>query len=172
MRTRIPRYIDDPPQIFWWEIDEVALFSGAFVIGALSGQTLGGLLAGFVLSWLLERLKSGRGSAFLVHLAYWYGLSGVKPRELQREVLRVMLIRTFRERWLNLGPGKRPASLRRGGALRNGSASGLSHEKALPSARPCTSTCPNTCKRTSPSARRERLRSPTPSSGRSVSFPS
>ena len=57
MRTRIPRYIDDP---------------------------LGGLLAGLVLSWLLERLKSGRGSAFLVHLAYWYGLSGVRP-ESHRE---------------------------------------------------------------------------------------
>ncbi len=79
MRTKIPRYIDDPPQIFWWEIDEVALFSGAFGIGALSGQILGGLLAGFALAWLLERLKSGRGSAFLVHLAYWYGLSGVRP---------------------------------------------------------------------------------------------
>ena len=84
MRTRIPRYIDDPPQIFWWEIDEVAVFSGAFVVGALSGQALAGLLAGFALSWLLERLKSGRGSAFLVHLAYWYGLSGVRP-ESHRE---------------------------------------------------------------------------------------
>lgn len=84
MRTRIPRYIDDPPQIFWWEIDEVALFSGAFAVGALSGQMLGGLLGGFALSWLLERLKSGRGSAFLVHLAYWYGLSGVRP-ESRRE---------------------------------------------------------------------------------------
>ena len=48
MRTRIPRYIDDPPQIFWWEIDEVAVFSGAFVVGALGGQVLGGLLGGFV----------------------------------------------------------------------------------------------------------------------------
>lgn len=84
MRTRIPRYIDDPPQIFWWEIDEVALFSGAFVVGALSGQALAGLLGGFALSWLLERLKSGRGSAFLVHLAYWYGLSGARP-ESRRE---------------------------------------------------------------------------------------
>ena len=79
MRTRIPRYIDDPPQIFWWEIDEVAVFSGAFAMGALGGQTLGGLLGGFVLSWLLERLKAGRGSAFLLHLAYWYGLSGARP---------------------------------------------------------------------------------------------
>ena len=79
MRTKIPRYIDDPPQIFWWEIDEVALFSGAFAIGALAGHVLGGLLGGFLLSWLLERLKSGRGSAFLVHLAYWYGLSGARP---------------------------------------------------------------------------------------------
>ncbi len=79
MRTRIPRYIDDPPQIFWWEIDEVAVFSGAFVVGALGGQVLGGLLGGFALSWLLERLKSGRGSAFLLHLAYWYGLSRVRP---------------------------------------------------------------------------------------------
>lgn len=79
MRTRIPRYIDDPPQIFWWEVDEVALFSGAFVVGALSGQVLGGLLGGFALSWLLERLKAGRGSAFLVHLAYWYGFSAAKP---------------------------------------------------------------------------------------------
>ena len=57
----------------------VALFSGAFAVGALSGQVLGGLLGGFLLSWLLERLKSGRGSAFLVHLAYWYGLSGARP---------------------------------------------------------------------------------------------
>lgn len=87
MRTRIPRYIDDPPQIFWWEIDEVAVFSGAFVVGALSGQVLGGLLAGFALSWLLEWLKSGRGSAFLVHLAYWYGLSGTRPESRKQRFL-------------------------------------------------------------------------------------
>ncbi len=79
MKTRIPRYIDDPPQIFWWEIDEVAVFSAAFVMGALSGHSLAGLGAGFFLSWLLERLKSGRGSAFLAHLAYWHGISGVRP---------------------------------------------------------------------------------------------
>ncbi len=79
MRTRIPRYIDDPPQIFWWEVDEVAVFSASFVVGALCGQSLAGLGAGFALSLLLEKLKAGRGSAFLMHLAYWYGLSGVCP---------------------------------------------------------------------------------------------
>ena len=40
MRTRIPRYIDDPPQVFWWEADEVAAFSGAFVLGGLSAEGL------------------------------------------------------------------------------------------------------------------------------------
>ena len=84
MRTRIPRYIDDPPQIFWWEIDEVAVFSGAFVVGALGRPGRSAGCSGFALSWLLERLKAGRGSAFLLHLAYWYGLSGTRP-ESHRE---------------------------------------------------------------------------------------
>ncbi len=84
MRTRIPRYIDDPPQIFWWEVDEVVVFSASFVVGALCGQSLVGLGMGLALSWLLERLKAGKGSAFLMHIAYWYGLSGIRP-ESRRE---------------------------------------------------------------------------------------
>ena len=87
MRTRIPRYIDDPPQIFWWEIDEVAVFSGAFVVGALGGQVLGGLLGGFALSWLLERLKSGAGKRVSSASCLLVRSFGGKARESQREVL-------------------------------------------------------------------------------------
>ena len=57
----------------------MAVFSGAFVLGALSGQGLAGLAAGLALSWLLARLKAGRGSSYLPRLAYWYGLSSVRP---------------------------------------------------------------------------------------------
>ena len=84
MRTRIPRYIDDPPQVFWWEADEVAAFSGAFVLGALGGRALAGLAAGLALGWLLSRLKAGRGSAFLPRLAYWYGFSSLRPESRAR----------------------------------------------------------------------------------------
>ncbi len=84
MRTRIPRYIDDPPQVFWWEADEVAAFSGAFVLGALAGHGLAGLVAGVALSWLLARLKAGGGSSRLPRLAYWYGFSSLRPESRRR----------------------------------------------------------------------------------------
>lgn len=84
MRVRIPRYIDDPPQIFWWEVDEAAAFSGAFVLGAVCGYVAVGLAVGFAFAWILGRLKEGKGGRFLICLAYWYGLSPVRPESFRR----------------------------------------------------------------------------------------
>lgn len=85
MQVRIPRYIDDLPQILWWEIDEVCLFAGLFVIGIILGSTAIGFISGIAATYLLQKLKAGRGAEYLMHWGYWNGLIGLKPESYHEE---------------------------------------------------------------------------------------
>ena len=69
--TRIPRYIDDPPQIFFWEIDEFIIFGTCFSIGTITGTPTVMITMGVVLAYLLSRVKAGRSDGFFLHVLYW-----------------------------------------------------------------------------------------------------
>lgn len=87
MQVRIPRYIDELPQILWWEIDEVCLFTGLFGIGIIMGSTVIGLIAGVVSAYILQKLKSGRGGEYFMHWGYWNGFIPLKPGSHHEEFM-------------------------------------------------------------------------------------
>jgi len=82
----IPRYIDDPPQIFFWEIDEFIVFSCCFGLGILIDRAGILTLAGIAASYILARIKSGRADGFFLHVLYWHfglPLRGVPPSHIR-----------------------------------------------------------------------------------------
>ncbi len=85
MQVRIPRYIDDLPQLLWWEVDEVALFAGIFGLGIIMGITGKGLLVAIACTYLLQKLKAGKGSEFIMHWGYWQGIIPLKPESWREE---------------------------------------------------------------------------------------
>jgi len=72
--TRILRYIDDPVSFFFWDIDEVVVFATFMVVGLLTDTLTYLILVGFLLSFILSRVKQSRAEGFFMHILYWYGL--------------------------------------------------------------------------------------------------
>jgi conjugal transfer pilus assembly protein TraL len=88
----IPRRLNDPPRLFWWELDVSMLFLAAVLAGMLSGYFLTGAAIGWGLAWAYGTAKSGEHPAFALHLLYWHlpaavsGLQRTPPshcREMQ-----------------------------------------------------------------------------------------
>jgi conjugal transfer pilus assembly protein TraL len=88
----IPRRLNDPPRLFWWELDVSMLFLAAVLAGMLSGYFLTGAAIGWGLAWAYGKAKSGEHPAFALHLLYWHlpaavsGLQRTPPshcREMQ-----------------------------------------------------------------------------------------
>ncbi|MFY7873072.1 MAG: type IV conjugative transfer system protein TraL [Limnohabitans sp.] len=73
----IPRRLNDPPRMFWWEIDVSLLFLGAVLAGMLAGYFVTGCAAGALLAWAYGKTKSGEHPAFALHLLYWHLPSAV-----------------------------------------------------------------------------------------------
>jgi conjugal transfer pilus assembly protein TraL len=71
-RYYVPRTLDDPPRIFWWEIDQALLVVFFLVFGMSVDSLMLGLLIGLGCGWGYGKLKAGRHRAFGLHLAYWY----------------------------------------------------------------------------------------------------
>jgi conjugal transfer pilus assembly protein TraL len=88
----IPRRLNDPPRMFWWDIDVALLFLGAVLAGMVAGLFLPGCMAGVLLAWAFGKAKSGQHPAFALHLLYWHlpgFVSGLKrtPPSFQRELV-------------------------------------------------------------------------------------
>jgi len=74
--THIARYIDDPPQIFFWQIDEFIVFASCFGLGLMAGSPTTLIAIGVTLSYFLGRIKAGQADGFFQHILYWHaGLS-------------------------------------------------------------------------------------------------
>ncbi len=73
----IPRRLNDPPRLFWWDLDVALLAIAAALLGMLSGFFVTGIVAGLVIASAYGRTKAGRHPAFALHLAYWTLPSGV-----------------------------------------------------------------------------------------------
>lgn len=68
----IPRRLNDPPRMFWWELDVALLVMASALAGMIAGFFLSGCAIGIVLGAVYGRAKSGKHPAFALHLIYWY----------------------------------------------------------------------------------------------------
>lgn len=88
----IPRRLNDPPRMFWWEIDVSLLFLAAVLAGMLAGYFVTGCAAGVALAWAYGKAKSGEHPAYALHLMYWHlpsavtGLQRTPPSHLREMV--------------------------------------------------------------------------------------
>ena len=87
----IPRRLNDPPRMFWWELDVALLVLAAALAGMISGFFVSGCAIGVLLASAYGRAKSGKHPAFALHLLYWHlpsSLTGLKrtPPSYLREM--------------------------------------------------------------------------------------
>lgn len=76
--TTICRYIDDPPSVFFWEIDEVMVFGVCFIVGILSNSLLIFFMIGAGCATILQRMKKSQSDGFFMHFLYWHGILKLK----------------------------------------------------------------------------------------------
>lgn len=78
---QIPRYIDSPPQLFFWEIDEFMLLAACLGIGIVIGGffTFGSLALGFFVIGQFRKFKSNGLAGQLNHLAHWNNIFNINP---------------------------------------------------------------------------------------------
>lgn len=70
--VRIPAYIDEPPYVLFWRIDEVFPIGIALVAGVLIAQLIVCLIIGFVLARLYRRYCDNRPDGYMLHALYWH----------------------------------------------------------------------------------------------------
>ena len=78
----IPRRLDDPELIGFWNIDEFAGMIVPFTWGILSQHIFIGIVVAFGAWFALRKAKAGRASSWVAHAAYSYlppGLLGLTP---------------------------------------------------------------------------------------------
>ena len=92
LSLEIPRRLNEPPRIFWWDLDVAILALAAALAGMISGFFASGCAVGLLLASAYGRAKSGKHPAFALHLIYWYlpaavtGLKRTPPSYLQEMI--------------------------------------------------------------------------------------
>ena len=69
----IPRHLDDPPSLFFWQADTVMLVVVCFVLGTLLGVPLVATLLGMAAARYWSRIRESGTRGILTALLYWYG---------------------------------------------------------------------------------------------------
>ena len=75
----IPRYIDAPPQLFFWEMDELLILAAMFGVGIIVGglATFGGIFVGLFFVRLFKRYKYSGLRGQLLHLVHWKNIINI-----------------------------------------------------------------------------------------------
>lgn len=68
----IPRRLNDPPRLFWWDLDVALLVLASMLAGMICGFFLSGSAVGLVLASAYSRAKAGKHPAYALHLLYWH----------------------------------------------------------------------------------------------------
>ena len=68
----IARHLDDPPRLFWWDLDVALLMLATTLLGMVVGYFMSGVMLGLLAAWAYGRLKSGKHPAYALHLMYWH----------------------------------------------------------------------------------------------------
>ena len=68
----IPRRLNDPPKMFWWDLDVALLVLAAALLGMISGYFVTGIAGGLAAAWAYSLAKSGKHPSYALHLLYWH----------------------------------------------------------------------------------------------------
>lgn len=79
---KMPRTLDDPPQILLWSADELVPVILSILFGVITANFFLFLLLGLVVWRLMRRFKDSRPEGYMLHLLYWIGLPIGKARLL------------------------------------------------------------------------------------------
>lgn len=72
--TKICRYIDDQPSIFFWDLDQIIIFSAFFGMGIIIGKLLVCGIIGILVTYILTKHRKEKSDGYLFHILYWWGL--------------------------------------------------------------------------------------------------
>lgn len=88
-RYTILSHLDDPELIGFWTLDEFLAMALPFVWGILTQHVILGLIGSAVGWYSFRKLKTGKASSWLLHMAYWHlpssftGLRATPPSHLR-----------------------------------------------------------------------------------------
>ncbi|MGE0383527.1 MAG: type IV conjugative transfer system protein TraL [Gammaproteobacteria bacterium] len=77
---RLPRHVDDPPQLLLWSADELVPVALGLVIGILVDRLLLLVALGLLTAYFYRRFKDQRPDGYLLHALYWHGLLPLRGR--------------------------------------------------------------------------------------------
>ena len=72
--ARMPKMVDSPMQVAFWEIDEIAPMIMLMALGILTGSLTYMFLLMYVVTKLYQRYKSTARRGALLHLLFFWGL--------------------------------------------------------------------------------------------------
>lgn len=76
--VRPPAYLDELPQMWFWEADEAIFIVLGLVVGVLIDWMFWGTVSGMAIASVFGRFKAGQNRGLLIHMAYWYGVMPLK----------------------------------------------------------------------------------------------
>lgn len=69
---QVPRSLDEIPQFLFLDMHQLIGMVVLITLGLLAGSVIAGLAVGCVFVKGYARLRAGRHSHFLMHMAYWH----------------------------------------------------------------------------------------------------
>ena len=73
MMTRIPKRIDDPPQIMLWQSDELGPVALGLCLWIATDQWLF-LIVGIVFVRFYRKFRDSKSDGYFLHALYWFGV--------------------------------------------------------------------------------------------------
>jgi conjugal transfer pilus assembly protein TraL len=86
----MPKYIDDPPNLLLWRLDDVIPFLLILIV-ALLVEKIWLLIPGFFVIRLYSRFRDTRPDGYALHVLYWYGLFPMLGRTTPNPFIRQYL---------------------------------------------------------------------------------
>lgn len=71
--VKFPRSVDEPPFLFIWRLDDIAVFLLCLGVGLALDRVLVLTAMGVAFSWAYRRYRDRRPNLFLFHLIFWQG---------------------------------------------------------------------------------------------------
>lgn len=87
-QARIPQYVDELPQVFFWEADEALFLVVGLFGGIISGAMFQGAIIGVFIASTFAKFKVGKNRGMLVHSIYWLGVFPIRNKAFKNGLSR------------------------------------------------------------------------------------